>query len=113
VNHGGLGEREVDFVCDRAGRRWYVQAAYLLADPGTREREFGNLLAIADNHPKCVVPAHAVLGAQRHAPGGTRGRLDQGEAVAGGGDIEVGEDDPYGPGIRTMRPTVPFPPGEL
>jgi predicted AAA+ superfamily ATPase len=55
VDHGAIGDREIDFVCDRGGERLYVQAAYVLADAATRDREFGNLLAVRDNHPKAVV----------------------------------------------------------
>lgn len=55
VGTGDLHGREIDFVCDRGSGRIYVQATYLMPDPATREREFGNLLAIPDNHPKLVV----------------------------------------------------------
>ncbi len=55
VNVGKLGGREIDFVCEKAGERLYVQVAYLLKDEATRSREFGNLLAVKDNHPKIVV----------------------------------------------------------
>ncbi len=52
---GQIGNREIDFVCERDGRRLYVQVAYLIPDEKTRKREFGNLLAIKDNFPKFVV----------------------------------------------------------
>ncbi len=55
VTVGRLNAREVDFVCDRRGRRLYVQVAYLIPDERAHEREFGNLLTIPDNHPKFVV----------------------------------------------------------
>lgn len=55
VSTGDQDGREIDFVCERGSDRIYVQATYLLADTATRQREFGNLLAIADNHPKFVV----------------------------------------------------------
>jgi predicted AAA+ superfamily ATPase len=55
VTVGQAGDKEVDFVCDRGGERLYVQVAYLLPDEKTHEREFGNLLAVADNHPKVVL----------------------------------------------------------
>lgn len=55
VNVGKLGDREIDFVCEKAGERLYVQVAYLMKDETTRSREFGNLLAIKDNYPKIVV----------------------------------------------------------
>lgn len=55
VGQLGPNRREIDFVCSRGAERMYVQACYLLSDRKTREREFGNLLAITDAHPKMVV----------------------------------------------------------
>ena len=55
VSIGRQGSREVDFVCDRRGERTYIQVAYLMPDEATREREFGVLEAITDNHPKYVL----------------------------------------------------------
>lgn len=53
---GQLQVGEIDFVGTKPdGSRVYVQAAYLIADNQTREREFGNLRAIADNYPKYVI----------------------------------------------------------
>jgi len=52
---GRVGNREVDFVCEKAGRRLYLQVSYLLASKETVEREFGALLAIEDNFPKYVL----------------------------------------------------------
>lgn len=49
------GGREIDFVARRKDYSVYVQAAYLLADESTRQREFGNLQAIHNNYPKYVV----------------------------------------------------------
>lgn len=49
------GGREIDFVAKRGGDIIYVQAAYLMTDEETRQREFGNLEAIRDNYPKYVV----------------------------------------------------------
>jgi len=55
VRVGRVGNQEVDFVCDKAGRRIYLQVSYLLASEETIEREFGSLLAIEDNFPKYVL----------------------------------------------------------
>jgi len=55
VTVGQMGAREVDFVGEKKGERLYVQVAYLIPDKKTWEREFGNLLRIADNYPKFVV----------------------------------------------------------
>lgn len=52
---GALPGAEVDFVAEKAGRKLYVQVAYLLASPATEQREFGNLLKVPDNYPKYVV----------------------------------------------------------
>jgi len=52
---GKLGDKEIDFVADKTGERIFIQSAYLLQDEATIQREFGNLLAIADNYPKYVV----------------------------------------------------------
>ncbi|QQS06449.1 MAG: ATP-binding protein [Fibrobacterota bacterium] len=55
IQTGDLNGREIDFVCQRGSDRMYVQATYVMTDASTREREFGNLLALPDNHPKLVV----------------------------------------------------------
>lgn len=47
--------REVDFVAMRKDEVIYVQVAFQLIDEATRNREFGNLLAIENNYPKYVV----------------------------------------------------------
>ena len=52
---GSLNAQEVDFICEKNNNRIYVQVCYLLANESTIEREFGNLLKIADNHSKMVV----------------------------------------------------------
>lgn len=52
---GKLGDKEIDFVAEKDGERVFIQSAYLLQDEATINREFGNLLAIPDNHPKYVV----------------------------------------------------------
>jgi hypothetical protein len=55
IRSGRAGDREIDFVCDRSGTRIYVQAAYLVPDGTTREREFGSLLDLRDAWPRYVV----------------------------------------------------------
>lgn len=55
VTVGKLGEREIDFVCEKRGEKLYVQAAYLLASDETVRREFGAYDGIRDNFPKYVV----------------------------------------------------------
>jgi hypothetical protein len=55
VSVGFLGDREIDFIGSRGGDLVYVQAATTVAGEDTRQREFGNLMRIDDNHPKYVV----------------------------------------------------------
>ena len=55
VTVGRVGEREVDFVCDKRNEKLYVQVAYLLASEDTIDREFGAYHSIKDNFPKYVV----------------------------------------------------------
>lgn len=55
VTVGRVGEKEIDFVCDKRGEKLYVQVAYLLASEETIVREFGAYDAIRDNFPKYVV----------------------------------------------------------
>jgi len=52
---GKDGNKEIDFVAERDGKRVYVQVAYLILNEQTHHREFGNLLSIHDNSPKYVV----------------------------------------------------------
>ena len=55
VTVGRVGQREVDFVCEKRNERLYVQVAYLLASEDTINREFGAYHSIRDNFPKYVV----------------------------------------------------------
>jgi predicted AAA+ superfamily ATPase len=52
---GKLGNKEIDFICERNGERVYIQVAYLIPDEKVKEREFGNLLIVNDNWRKIVV----------------------------------------------------------
>ena len=63
VNVGQLQAGEIDFVCTKkaGAKRIYIQAAYVIADNETREREFGNLHNIRDNYPKYVVSMTPLL----------------------------------------------------
>ena len=55
VRVGRIGDREVDFVCDKGKDRIYIQVSYLLAGEDTIEREFGIYTGISDNYPKYVL----------------------------------------------------------
>ncbi len=61
---GKQGDREIDFVAERNGEKYYIQVAYLIPDKKTHEREFGNLLKIGDNFPKMVVSMDELAGGQ-------------------------------------------------
>lgn len=52
---GKEGEREVDLICVKDGKKVYVQVTYLLADKAVTEREFRPLREIDDNFPKYVI----------------------------------------------------------
>lgn len=55
VTVGRVGEKEIDFVCEKQGQKLYVQVAYLLASEETIRREFGVYDSVADHFPKYVV----------------------------------------------------------
>ena len=55
VYTGALRNGEVDFVATKNDRKLYVQAAYLLADEATVQREYSPLETIGDNYEKIVV----------------------------------------------------------
>ncbi len=60
---GKYTDKEIDFVCTRASEKIYIQVAYSITNEKTADREFGNLLAIPDNHRKMVITMDAVQGA--------------------------------------------------
>ncbi len=61
VRVGRLGDKEIDFVAQRPDKRLYVQVCLTAMAPETCEREFGNLRAIPDDHPKYVVTLHDII----------------------------------------------------
>lgn len=61
VQVGVLGAGEVYFVCTKPDKTTYVQVTYLMGDQSTRNREFGPLEKIRDNHPKYVISATPLL----------------------------------------------------
>jgi len=62
IHVGQMGDKEIDFVAEKEGRRIYIQVAYLISDKATQEREFGNLLLIPDNYQKMVVSMDKMIG---------------------------------------------------
>uniref|UniRef100_UPI00404B19F4 ATP-binding protein n=1 Tax=Flavobacterium sp. TaxID=239 RepID=UPI00404B19F4 len=63
VKVGTLGDKEIDFIAEKKGDKIYVQVALSIQDEKTIEREYGNLMQIADNYPKMVVCLDAFSGA--------------------------------------------------
>lgn len=61
VSLGRLGEKEVDFIAEKAGKIVYIQVTYVMPDVKTRERAFSVLEAIKDNHPKYVISMDSLL----------------------------------------------------
>lgn len=55
VTVGKVGNKEVDFVCQKQDQKIYIQVAYLLASEETMQREFGVYDQVRDNFPKYVV----------------------------------------------------------
>lgn len=55
ITVGQLPNGEIDFVCERAGQKIYIQVCYLISTEKVRAREFENLLKIQDNYRKIVV----------------------------------------------------------
>lgn len=55
ISVGVMNGNEIDFVAHKAEKTVYYQVAYLLSEPATFEREFGNLVAIKDNYEKAVI----------------------------------------------------------
>jgi hypothetical protein len=62
INVGKLGDKEVDFVCQKGEQKIYIQVCYLIPDKKVYAREFGNLLKIEDNYPKIVISMDQSIG---------------------------------------------------
>lgn len=52
---GKMDSAEIDFVASRKDEKLYVQIAERIEREETKQREYGNLLSIADNYPKYVL----------------------------------------------------------
>jgi predicted AAA+ superfamily ATPase len=50
-----VGDKEIDFVCEKDSAKLYVQVCYILTEEKTIEREFASLLGVRDNYPKVVL----------------------------------------------------------
>ncbi len=70
---GTFRKAEIDFVCERNGKKMYIQVAYILQNEDTVKREFGNLNDIDDSAEKYVVSldpvfGNSTMGTVRHIP---------------------------------------------
>jgi len=52
---GKIGDKEIDFVCEKDGTKIYVQVSLSIMEEKTQEREFGSLLLVQDNYAKYIV----------------------------------------------------------
>jgi predicted AAA+ superfamily ATPase len=52
---GKFGSKEIDFIATKGNAKFYIQAAYLLPESETVEREFAPLIELKDHYPKYVV----------------------------------------------------------
>ena len=59
---GKIGDKEIDFIAEKNGKRVYIQVTYLLASRETIEREFAPLKEVRDNYPKYVLSMDTILG---------------------------------------------------
>ena len=55
VSVGVLDDWEIDFIAVKQQEKIYIQVAYLLGSPETREREFRPLRMVQDAFPKIVL----------------------------------------------------------
>ena len=55
VSIGKLDTKEIDFICEKQDKKFYIQVTYLLAAEETIQREFGFYNEITDNYPKYVL----------------------------------------------------------
>ena len=59
---GKFDQKEIDFIAEKNGEKFYFQVALTINDASTMERELGNLNAIADNYPKTLITYDAFQG---------------------------------------------------
>lgn len=52
---GKLDKQEIDFLAQKQNEKIYLQVAYKLENEETVKREFSQLQAINDHHPKYVI----------------------------------------------------------
>jgi predicted AAA+ superfamily ATPase len=52
---GKIGDKEIDFVCEKNGIKIYVQVSLTIMNDKTQERELSSLLLVQDNYAKYIV----------------------------------------------------------
>lgn len=60
VHIGSLYGKEVDFVCEKAGQRIYIQVTESMLEEATQARELAPLQALNDNFPKVVITRQGI-----------------------------------------------------
>jgi hypothetical protein len=55
VKIGKVHDKEIDFVCEKQGKKVYIQVAYLLSGPEIVEREFAPLFLVPDKYDTYVL----------------------------------------------------------
>jgi predicted AAA+ superfamily ATPase len=58
---GKLGDKEIDFMAEKEGKKIYIQVALTVMQEETHKREFGNLMQIEDNYPKYVIALSDII----------------------------------------------------
>jgi predicted AAA+ superfamily ATPase len=58
---GKLGDKEVDFIAEKNGKRVYIQVTYLLASEEIIKREFSPLKQVKDYYPRYVLSMDPLL----------------------------------------------------
>jgi len=61
VSSGRIGEYEIDFIAERGEDRRYIQAAYLMPDQNTRDREFGSLASLKGGWQRYVISMDPII----------------------------------------------------
>lgn len=54
IKIGKIYDKEIDFVCEKNGNKFYIQVCYVLSSEETEKREFGPLLKVNDQYDKYV-----------------------------------------------------------
>ncbi len=53
-------QREIDFVCNKGSKRYYIQSAFAIPDEAKREQEMKSLLMTQDAFKKIIITKDAL-----------------------------------------------------